>query len=142
MSSIDAENVKSKIKSEAPLLISFCLFGVLAMVFLGYASRGADERSDREDGYAAEMRTEMKAEGLVVTEEIGSHRTVVKVDGSCLVTLDHYRLTGSSPEFVTLAEAPLPIQWAVDKELPARLKKLCNLEIQLSGVAGIEEEPG
>lgn len=140
MSSIDTESSESKVDWPAIILVCVVICGLLGA--MAFASKGADERSDREDSYAAEMRTEMKAEGLVITEEIGSHRTVVKVDGSCLVTLDHYRLTGSPPEFVTLAEAPLPIQWAVDKELPARLKKLCNLEIQLGGAAGIEEEPG
>jgi hypothetical protein len=140
MSSIGTESSESR--SEWPFLVFVCILVCIGLGAFAHASRGADERSYREDGYATEMRTEMKAEGLVITEEIGSHRTVVKVDGFCLVTLDHYRLTGSSPEFVTLAEAPLPIQWAVDRGLPARLKKLCNLEIQLSGVAGIEEEPG
>lgn len=131
--------VVANVKSDWPLIVfAILLFaGISAAVCWGSSKH--DEENARQARYAAEMRSTMRANGLVVAEEIGSHRTIIKVDGSCLVTLDHYPLLGADPEFVTMVDTPLPIQWAVDGNLLGRLQKLCDLQVEL-GDFGITDE--
>lgn len=131
--------VMAWVKRDWPLIVLVILWYGGFLIAICWGSSMHAEENARQARYAAEMRSTMRANGLVVVEEIGSHRTIIKADGSCVFTLDHYQLSGADPEFVTMADAPLPNQWAVDDNLLGRLQKLCDLQVQL-GDFGIADE--